>query len=181
MARLRRDWYLEGWSRERVEENGKTRTVWKYTGEYFRYDLTSKGLKLLKTAYAALTVLLLAMWFWLSMVRVASREFFFVGAEWFLCIIPFMELLLGVGCFLPVRERMTYRAMYGSYKRCVYGSRCLLVLLCLTVAGEVVFLALYGGRVYLPREIVWFLGVLGCLLCDLALVLLLGKYKPRLE
>lgn len=181
MARIRQDWYLEGWNREVIEENGKKRTVWRYTGEYFRYDLTPKGLKRLKAAYGLLTVMLLAVWLHFSMMRVASREFFFVGAEWFLCILPFMELILGVCCFLPVKEKMTYRAMYGSYKRCTYGSRILLVLLFLTIVGEIVFLVLYGGRVYLRREIVWLLGVLWCFVCDLIIVILLHKYPPRLE
>lgn len=121
MARLRRDWYLEGWSREYCETDGKTRMVWKYTGEYFRYELSPRGLRRLKAACALLTVLMAALWFHLSMLRVAGREFFFVGAEWFLCIIPFMVLILGAASFLTVRERMTYRAMYGSYKRCRYS------------------------------------------------------------
>lgn len=180
MARLRRDWYLEGWNREAVVENGKKRMVWRYTGEYFRYDLTPAGLKRLKAVYAVLLVVLLGVWFRFSMTRVAAREFFFVGAQWFLCIIPFMELILGVCCFLPVKEKMTYRAMYGSYKRCVYGSWGLLILLALTLVGGIVFLALYGSRIYLPREIVWLFGVLVCLVCDLAFVILLRKYPPRL-
>ena len=102
MARLRRDWYLEGWSREYCETDGKTRMVWKYTGEYFRYELSPRGLRRLKAACALLTVLMAALWFHLSMLRVAGREFFFVGAEWFLCIIPFMVLILGAASGISV-------------------------------------------------------------------------------
>lgn len=181
MARLRRDWYLEGWSREYCETDGKTRMVWKYTGEYFRYELSPRGLRRLKAACALLTVLMAALWFHLSMLRVAGREFFFVGAEWFLCIIPFMVLILGAASFLTVRERMTYRAMYGAYKRCRYGSFILLALLALTIAGEIVFLCLYGSQVNLRREILWLAGVAVCFGCDLALVLLLRRYPPQIE
>ncbi len=181
MARLHRDWYLEGWHREYCEVNGRRRTVWKYTGEYFRFALSPRGLARLKAAYPLLTLLMLGLWFYLSMLRVAGREMFFVGAEWFLCILPFMPLLLGAASFLTVPERMTYRAMYGSYKRCRYAGLVLLALLGLTAVGEIVFLCLYGAQVALLREILWLAGVLACLACDVAIVLLLRRYPPMLD
>ena len=66
------------------------------------------------------------------------------------------------------------------YQRCKYGSSVPLVLLALSSAGQLIFLAMHASDpvVNLAAELCWLAGATVCTSCALLLVLLQRKYPP---
>ncbi len=173
-------WYLEGWVRQKERmPSGKKKTVWHYTGDYYRFSLDERGLRRLKASYGGCIGLESVLWFVLAMIpSVGKDEIFYVGGPWYVSMIPLMFLIIGGAYFMRVRPRMTYRDMRGSYQVIVYSNVFLLVLHGLSVVGMIVFL-FAGQRPYsLSQELLWLAGALVCTGLDGAVMALHRRYPP---
>lgn len=176
-------WYLRGWKRhQELSASGKKQTVWTYEGEYYTFGLDEAGLRRHKRLCAGTAWLTGLLWLLLSCLpSVGKNAVAYVGAPWFFSIMPLMVLLMGAGYMARVKQKMTYRDMYGAYQRLKYGIYILLPLELLAAVGEVLFLILY--RAYplpLAAELGWLMGVAVCIGLDVLLVIRLRRYPARL-
>ena len=179
MAR-RVNWYFEGWKKDReVTASGKEKTVWKYNGVYYEFQLTKKQLLLMKAGYTCLSVLLIGLWVLFSFLPGAGRETaVYVGAPWFLQIIPFMYLIVGLYGIWRSGTKMTYRDVYAGYYRIRYVKWILLFLQIICLIGEIIFLIVFHAYISVGSELLWLLGAFLCLLAILGLFILHRKFPP---
>lgn len=175
----RTNWWLEGWKyEETLGPNGSRRKKLVYSGEYYTFGFAGKRLAALKAAATALTVFLLAGYGLAFLYAQTAMPRIFVGAC-MLIVIPLMYLLIGVGCLMPVGEKLTYRDYRGSVIRIRWTSLTIAGLALVGLLGEAGYLLLAGGE-RLPRELWWLAGIGITFLCALALALLERKHHPRL-
>lgn len=176
------NWYLDGWVRHKeLTPTGKVVTIWNYQGAYYTYGVEEKQLKRLKISYVVCGLLLILGWFALGMSSAKGKDAaFYVGAPWFLCMLPLMELFLGMVGMRSASNKMTYRDMYAGYKRLLYGVRGCLPLMAISAVGEIVFLCIYRTQLRLLFELLWLLGVLVLVAVNAVLLVLQSRYRPWL-
>ena len=184
------NWYFEGWKKDReITDSGREKTVWKYSGVYYEFQLngkslTKKQLVLMKAGYTCLTVLLIGLWILFSFLPGAGRENApYVGAPWFLQIIPFMYLIMGLyGIWRSGTKSagriMTYREVYAGYYRIRIVKWILLILQLTSVIGEIIFLIIYHSYISVGAELLWLLGAVLCLLMIIGIFILHHKFPP---
>ena len=174
------NWYFEGWKKDReMTASGREKTVWKYNGVYYEFQLTKKQLFLIKAGYTCLSALLIGLWILFSFLPGAGREnAFYVGAPWFLQIIPFMYLLVGLFGIWRSAEKMTYRDVCAGYYRIRYVKWILLILQLISVIGEIIFLIVFHAYISIGKELVWLLGAILCLFTIIGIFILHRKSPP---
>ena len=174
------NWYFEGWKRDReTDASGRERTVWKYTGVYYSFQLTGKQLIKMKAGYTCLSVLLIGIWILFSFLPGAGREnAFYVGAPWFLQIIPFMYLIIALYGIWRSGEKLTYRDVRAGYYRISYVKWLLLILQVICLVGEIIFLILYHPYINAGSEILWLFGAMLCLAMIIGIFILHRKFPP---
>ena len=194
------NWYFEGWKKDReITDSGREKTVWKYSGVYYEFqlngkNLTGKQLTMMKAGYTCLSVLLIGLWILFSFLPGAGRENApYVGAPWFLQIIPFMYLIMGLygiwrsgtgsdGTEVTGTEydgtKMTYRDVYAGYYRIRIVKWILLILQLISVIGEIIFLIIYHSYISVGAELLWILGAILCLLMIIGIFILHRRICP---
>lgn len=175
------NWYLLGWKRRReTAPSGRSISLWTYEGDYFSPGMAGVQLRRFKRLCLLLGVLTVVLWFVLSAVDTLGKNIAaYVGAPWFLGLLPLMELILGLRYVPGICEKMTYRDMYGAYRRMLYGLYILLPLELLSAVGEVGFLCRYHGYIAVLPEVFWLAGVMACAACAGGLLILLRRNMPR--
>ena len=174
------NWYFEGWKKDReITASGKEKTVWKYTGVYYQFQLDEKQRKKMKAGYTCLSVLLIGIWVLFSFLPGTGRETaFYVGAPWFLQIIPFMYLIVGLCGILRSGDKLTYRDVRAGYYRIGYIRWILLILQLVCVIGEIIFLIVYNSYIQIGAELLWLFGALLCLAMITGIFILHRKFPP---
>ena len=174
------NWYFEGWKKEKkTGENGKTKTVWNYQGIYYQFYLEPDKLKYLKAGYLAASLVMIALWFVFSLTFGTGRETAaYVGAPWFLQIIPFMYLIMGVYGTLRAGFTMTYRDIRSGYFRIRVAKWILAALQIICLIGDIIFLIIYHSQIRVWDEIIWIIGLCLCFVCTVVLFILQKKYPP---
>lgn len=178
-----RDWYLEGWEKRTVNENGKDKVTLVYVGQYYGYSLKKDQMKKLKLAHAVLALLIAAFFVATALVDPENYEQYFVGLPFLLVMIPYMPYFVGVVLVISSKEKMTYRDFYASYRRIDFYAKAMFILLCVAAAGGLVsvFLALFGsaGRELIGPRLLWLLCDALCALCCAAVLWLQRRYPCR--
>ena len=179
MAR-KTNWYFEGWKKQReTDASGKKKTVWKYTGVYYQFSLSKKQLIMMKAGYTCLSVLLIGLWVLFSFLPGAGREnAFYAGAPWFLQIIPFMYLIMGLFGIWRSGEKLTFRNVRAGYYRVRIVKWILLILQSLCLAGELVFMIIYHSYMDMGAELVWLTGIILCLASIIGIFILNSRIRP---
>lgn len=174
------NWYFDGWTHEQtLTPGGRKKTRWSYHGVYYSYGLDARRLRRLKRAHIAAALLETALWFVMCLPKTAGRDAaFYVGGFWYLCILPLMALLIGAWGMRGVSEKMTYRDVCAGDRNLRRGAWALLALQCASVAGALVFLAVYWSGLDPVRELFWLAGALLCALVTAAHLALLRRVRP---
>ena len=174
------NWYFEGWKKDReVSASGKEKTVWKYQGVYYEFQMDGRQRTLMKAGYTGLSVLLIGLWVLFSFLPGAGREnAFYVGAPWFLQIISFMYLIVGLFGIWRSGEKMTYRDVCAGYYRIRYVKWILLILQIICLSGEIVFLIAFHPYISVGAELLWLFGAALCLLLLIGIFILHRKFPP---
>lgn len=135
------EWYFEGYTRGEVTlPNGRTKQVWTFTGEGYRFLLSGQELRRLKIQLAVLAVAAGALFFPIAFLRVPATSIPYVGGFMGLMIIPYIYLYLGLVNFLCAPERMSTRNLYTGVRR-FWRALFWCILLCMAAAaGCLVFL-----------------------------------------
>lgn len=175
----RTNWYLEGWRyEETITASGSRRRKLVYHGEYYALPLNGeKARAVFKIVMTALVLLLCVAYVIAFTLAKSGAPRVFVGAC-MLIVIPMMYLFLGVGCLLPVGEKLTYRDFHGSFVRIRWSAFFIAILSAIGFLGAGVSYALGGERA--ESELLWLAEILVCCLCALALIYLEKRYRPRL-
>ena len=174
------NWYFEGWKKDReITASGKEKTVWKYTGVYYQFQLDGKQMIMMKAGYTCLSVLLTGIWVLFSFLPGTGREnAFYVGGPWFLMIIPFMYLIMGLYGIWRSGEKLTYRDVCAGYYRIRYVKWILLILQVICIIGETVFMIIYSSYINIGAELLWLSGAVLCLFMIIGIFILHGKFPP---
>lgn len=174
----RTNWWLEGWQYESsLGANGKPQKKLVYTGEYYDFPVAGKGLRRLKAAMCGLCLVALCAYILSFTLFQSGAARIFVGAC-MLSVIPLMYLLIGTGCLIPVKFRLTYREYRGSVVRIRWTGISLAVLEGVGVLGEL--LHLLSGPEILSTELMWLSATVLCCMCGLGLAWLEHRFRPRL-
>lgn len=172
------NWYMDGWEYKEDKQGGMKRTL-VYTGPYYSFNLSERGLLKLKAGYLMLTLALFCVFLLCATRDSGGGKAFYSGVPTMFATVPFMYLGMGVACLLPAKSSMTYRSYYASVKRITYSTRFAIALLGLGTLGRVVYIALNlsGGMLDLRLELLCLLGEVFCL-ADIAVMFYLLRRFP---
>lgn len=164
-----RDWYFQGWEK-RPDESGKNRFI--YTGEYYRFDGSIATVRIVSVG---LSVLLCALFLYLSFHPSNGGMWRFAAIPQLLELIPLLYLLIGAVQLLLVREPLTFRDYYASWRRMLISAYWSIGFTALVVLAELAYLVLVAERGSFASEALYLLGEIVCL----ALSFLLALYIRR--
>ena len=150
-----RDWYFQGWER-REDESGKRVLV--YTGEVYTFP---EGLKAARSAAVPLTLSLAAAYLIPALNPSPGGMWRVAAIPQLLELIPLMYLVMGLVRLLIVKEPLTYRDWYASWRRMGRTSIGSAVLTGCMVLAEIVYIVLYARGAVL-QELPFLLPELGC-------------------
>lgn len=171
MIMSRTNWYFEGWKKQ----GGR----WEYHGVRYRFQAEESALHKLKVCYGAAALAMILIWLVCSVLWGVGKETSaYVGAPWFLQILPFMYLIMGVYGILRSGYDMTYRDLRAGFFRIRIAKWVLLILQAASVIGELVFLILYHSVLPVSEEILFMAGACLCILCTAVLLFLQYRYPP---
>lgn len=172
------NWYLDGWEYRQDSKGGKKRTL-VYTGPYYSFNLSARGLIKLKAGYLLLTLALFSVFLICETRSTGGGMAFYSGVPTMLAIVPFIYLGMGVSCLMPAKSEMTYRSYYASMQRIIYSTRLSIALLGLGALGRLVHIALSlsGGTLDLRLELLCLLGEIFCL-ADIGVIFYLRRRIP---
>lgn len=158
------NWYLNGWVYDTVAQKGHVKKVLVYKGAYYSFNLSTKGLRILKAGYLLLALTIYVVFYLFATNGSQGAETFYSGIPGMLSIIPFIYLGMGVFCLMFAKDKMTYRSYYASVKRITYSARASIILLGLCILGEILFIALHasGTNYDMNAELQRLLGALFC-------------------
>jgi len=178
------NWYLEGWEyREQIGKNGKPKKVLVYTGKYYTLGPDKKKRRRLKTAVLALGLLAVALLAFLGIWGCGGLETIYVGAPFYVTILPAIYILMGSVVYAWAPEEMTYRDLCASERRLKRSTTFAAVLLGISVAGQVVFVILTASGVCsgeVGRELLWLGGDALCFAAVLTLCLLTRRFPAKI-
>lgn len=164
-------WYMRGW--RKVSENGKTRFA--YEGEYYGYGLEGKALRRMKLGLAGACALFTAVYLLSALLVSKGAMWRWVGLFQILTLLGCIYLCMAVGRICLSGAKMPYRDYHAGPLRLKKASMACAVLTGLTLAAELVYIALFPCD--LGRELI-FVAELGvCLLAAVGLVRF-GKRRP---
>lgn len=179
----KKNWYFNGWqSQKELSPSGRLRTVWKYNDDYYSFDLSPKGFRMLKIAFIMIPALIIVLWVLFSLVRCIGRDtVLYVGAFWYASVIPMVYMVMGAAGAVRMKEEMTYRDLYACYRRIKVSSWFLFPLFLASIIGDIVFVALYNDYFSLQSEMPWLIGAFILFLLSLALFIIQLKVKNKIK
>lgn len=179
----KKNWYFNGWeSRKEMSPSGRLRTVWKYNDDYYSFDLSPKSFQVLKICFIVIPALIVLLWITSSLIRSTGRDtVLYVGAFWYLSLIPMVYMIMGAAGAFRLKQEMTYRDLYACYRRIKVASWILPVLFFLSIAGDIVFVSIYNDYFSLQPELPWLVGALSLFLLSLALFFIQLKVKKKIK
>ena len=179
----KKNWYFNGWeSRKEMSSSGRLRTVWTYNDDYYSFDLSPKSFQMLKICFIAVPALIVLLWIVFSLMRSTGRDtVLYVGAFWYVALIPMVYMIMGAAGAFRLKQEMTYRDLYACYRRIKVASWVLPVLFLLAIIGDIVFLSLYKEYFSLQPELPWLIGVLILFLLSLFLFIVQLKVKNKIK
>ena len=181
VTKKRLNWYLRGWEYRAVtKKNGKPGRELVFTGEYYRIAMDKKRRRTLKTAAAAVYVLMCAVYLGFETTLTQGGFVWYAGAPCLLAILPLFYLGLGVFNLVASEEYFTYRRMWAAYTRIRVEGKLSALLLGLGTVGQTVFVVSYRNVLSLQPELVMLFGALFCCACAIGL-LILEKHTPYEE
>ena len=183
MLGRKRNWYFNGWeSRKEMSSSGRVRTVWTYNDDYYAFDLSPKAFRLLKICFIAVPALIVLLWIFFSLVKSIGRDtVLYVGAFWYVSVIPMIYMVMGAAGAFKLQPEMTYRDIYACYRRIKVASWILPVLFLLSVIGNVVFLIIYKEYFSIQTELLWMIGAFVLFLLSLFLFIVQVKVKNKIK
>ena len=149
-----RDWYFQGWER-REDENGKKALV--YTGEYYSFPRGAS----VKPPAGIMAASLTAVYLFVALLPPEGGMWHYAAIPQLLELIPILYLIMGAARLLRVRDPMTFRDWYASWRRMKHASAWSVGFTAAMVLAEIAFLAFVGAEKILP-ELAYLLGELIC-------------------
>lgn len=183
MIGRKKNWYFDGWeSRKTLTSSGKLKTVWEYNDDYYGFDLDERKLKLLKISFIVLPALIIALWIFFSLFKCIGRDsVLYVGAFWYVCVIPMIYLVMGACGAFKLSTEMTYRDLYACYRRIKVSSIALTILYFAAIVGDFVFVSIYNDYFSIASEMPWFLGAVLEFIISGCLFLIQFKVKKKIK
>jgi len=157
-----RDWYFQGWER-RTDDNGKA--VFVYTGEHYTFPA---GLKNVRSVCAPLALAVIAAYAVLALNPSPGGMWHIAAIPQLLELIPLIYMVMGLVKLLTVKEPLTYRDWYASWRRLGTAAVGSAVLTACMVLAELVYMVMYARGAVGP-ELPFFLPELGCFALSFAL------------
>jgi hypothetical protein len=137
----RGSWYFDGYQREQqLNEDGTTRSVLVYRGEYYGF---AQGLELQKKQKIQTTIAVVVCYltyFYAQLTPAAGGMDHIVALPGILALVPMLFLTIGMFNFWMAKEKWEIRVFYAGYRRVTRWGIALLVLVALWAAAEVGFL-----------------------------------------
>ena len=164
-----RDWYFQGWER-RTGENG--RSVLVYTGEVYSFP---RGLRAARAICLPLSLAIIAAYLILALNPSPGGMWRIAAVPQLLEIIPLIYLGMGLMRLLLVKEPLTYRDWYASWRRLGQSAIASAVLTACMTLAEIVYILLYA-RDRVGQELPYLLPELGCFLLSYALAVYIRKH-----
>ena len=170
-----RDWYFQGWER-RKDKNGKTRFV--YTGETYVFP---GGIKTVRSKACVMTATAVVLYLAAAFFPPAGGMWRIAAFSQLLEIIPLVYLVMGAVCLLRVKEPLTFRDVYASWRRMERASLVSGVIASAMAATEIAFLILYGVNGSLFREFLFTAEAAGCAAVSFVLYAYIRKHPCNAE
>lgn len=179
----KKNWYFNGWeSRKEMSSSGRLRTVWTYNDNYYSFDLSAASFLRLKICFIAVPALIVLCWIIFSLIKSIGRDtVLYVGAFWYVSLIPMVYMLMGAAGALRLKMEMTYRDLYACYRRIKVASWILPVLFLGALVGEIVFLCIYQEYFSYQQELPWMIGAFILFLLSLFLFFVQLKVKNKIK
>ena len=172
----KQNWYFEGWEKQSYEtENGKIRCRYVYTGEYYRLANTGNSIRSFKIINIVLIGTFAGLWLFASLLSGSGIEEAYIGAAWFLNIIPLIYMGIGGVSLLFVKEKMTYRDVRGALRRIKMSAIFSLFFCAVSLTGQVFFLITASDYSF-STEIIFALCLAVCTAVNIALLYLQYRF-----
>ena len=164
-----------------MSPSGRLRTVWMYNDDYYTFDLSSKAFLWLKICFIAIPALIVVLWIAGSLIKSTGRDtVLYVGAFWYLCLIPMVYMIMGAAGAIRLKPEMTYRDLYACYRRIKVSSWILPVLFLAAMIGDIVFVSVYKEYFSLRSELPWLSFAFLLFLLSLFLFIIQAKVKKKI-
>ena len=147
--------------------------------QYKTYDLTKKRPNVLILGNGLTRETSLS---WAKLIKSIGRDtVLYVGAFWYVSLIPMVYMLMGAAGALRLKMEMTYRDLYSCYRRIKVASWILPVLFLGALVGEIVFLSIYQEYFSYQQELPWMIGAFILFLLSLFLFIVQLKVKNKIK
>ena len=134
-----RDWYFQGWER-RETAGGKTELI--YTGEVYTFP---GGLRPARKRCLLTAVPLLVLYVLIALLPPAGGMWRVAAIPQLLELIPLIYLVMGLVRLLTVKEPLTFRDWYASWRRIGVAAIGSAVLTAAMALAEIVFILFFSG------------------------------------
>lgn len=137
------------------DDNGKEKKIYRYTGDYYIFDINYVEKKKIFIKNAMFCVLYILLFILAGLVNNDGSRSLLIAVPYAFLYIPYVYLVMGTFSSLQMSEKMEfvgYDRSLGRMKRSCMGILSILLYLCI---ADAVYITGWGGKIALAHEIVF--------------------------